>query len=49
MKKKEARKAVKEIRDKIGSKVMLTGDHPHAVRLGPLLVCLIPFWDYDRW
>lgn len=37
MKKKEARKAVKEIRDKIGSKVMLTGDHPHAGEVGTFI------------
>jgi hypothetical protein len=34
MKKKEAKKVEREIRDKIGCKVLLTGDHPHAGEVG---------------
>lgn len=37
MKKKEAKKVEREIRDRIGTKVMLTGDHPHAGKVGTFI------------
>jgi hypothetical protein len=34
MKKKEAKKVERDIRDRIGTKVLLTGDHPNAGNVG---------------